>query len=78
MSTPFFKSFVFSCFFCYFVTFIFGPAPFAFRSFAYADTLDAGTLNVQLERIPLNALAPVLAVVSFVPEIVTFDSLLHL
>ena len=33
MSTPFFKSFVFSCFFCYFVTFIFGPAPFAFRSF---------------------------------------------
>ena len=77
MSTPFFKSFVFSCFFCYFVTFIFEPAPFAFRSFLYADTLGAGTLNVQLERIPLNALAPVLAVVSFVPEIVTFDSLLH-
>ena len=49
MSTPFFKSFVFSCFFCYFVTFIFGPAPFAFRSFLYAVTLDAGTLNVQLE-----------------------------
>ena len=45
MSTPFFKSFVFSCFFCYFVTFIFGPAPFAFRSFLYADTLDAEILK---------------------------------
>ena len=59
MSTPFFKSFLFFRFFCYFVTIIFGPAPFARRCFLYALTLEAGTLNLQLERIPLNALAPV-------------------
>ena len=47
------------------------------RSFLYALTLEAGTLNLQLERIPLNALAPVFAVVSFVPKIVTLESLLQ-
>ena len=43
----------------------------------YALALEAGTLNLQLERIPLNALAPVFAVVSFMPEIVTLESLLQ-
>ena len=43
----------------------------------YALTLEAGTLNLQLERIPLNALAPVFAVVSFVLKIVTLESLLQ-
>ena len=45
--------------------------------FLYALTLEAGTLNLQLERIPLKALAPVFAVVSFVPKIVTLESLLQ-
>ena len=62
MSTPFQKFSIFSVFLLFCHDYL-GPAPLHGGVF-YALTLEAGTLNLQLERIPLNALVPVFAVVS--------------